>query len=172
MLIAYDGKAPQVDPSAIIQSSAQLVGDVRVGCQSSVWFNVVIRADVHFIRIGERTNVQDNSTIHVTTGRWPTIIGSDVTVGHGVILHGCTVGDRCLIGIGAIVLDGCEIGNDCLVGAGSLLTPGTSVPPGHLALGSPAKVVRSLRDDEIANVRRSALTYVAHAEHYRSLGIV
>ena len=171
MLITYDGKAPQVDPSAVIQSSAQLIGDIRIGRQSSIWFNVVIRADVHFVRIGERTNIQDNSTIHVTTGRWPTIIGSDVTVGHSVVLHGCTVGNRCLVGIGALVLDGCEIGDDCLVGAGALLTPGTTVAPGHLVLGSPAKIVRPLSAEELAELRRSALAYVEHAQHYRSLGI-
>src|SRR5260221_3864502 len=118
MLITYGDHTPRIDPSAYIQMSAQVIGDVEIGVQSSVWFNVVIRGDVYPIRVGARTNIQDNSTIHVTGGRWSTIIGDEVTVGHGVILHGCRIADRCLIGIGAIVLDGAEIEADCLIAAG------------------------------------------------------
>ncbi len=168
MLIAYRGHSPRTDPTAYIQESARLIGDVTIAAQSSVWFNVVIRADVHPVRIGARTNIQDNSTVHVTGGRWATIIGDDVTVGHAVVLHGCRVGNRCLIGIGAIVLDGVEIADDCLIAAGSLLTPGTTVPPQHLVMGSPAKVVRALRPDELAHLRESALNYVAHAASYQA----
>lgn len=172
MLIAYNGVAPIVDPTAYVHSSAQVIGDVHLGPQASLWFNVVARGDVHHIRIGARTNIQDQSTVHVTSQRWPTIIGADVTVGHGVVLHGCTVGDHCLIGIGAIVLDGCEIGDQCLVGAGSLLTPGTTIPPGQLVLGSPAKAVRPLRDHEILELHGSAAHYVVYAESYRRQGIL
>ena len=171
MLITYNGATPQVDPTAYVQKSAQLIGDVTIGAQSSVWFNVVIRGDVHFIRIGARTNIQDNSTVHVTAGRWPTVIGDDVTVGHGVIVHGCRVGDRCLIGMGAIVMDGVEIGDDCLVAAGSLVTPGTTIPPGQLLRGSPAKVSRPLRSEELAQLRQSAANYAAHAASYLTQGI-
>jgi carbonic anhydrase/acetyltransferase-like protein (isoleucine patch superfamily) len=167
MLISLDGVAPRVDPSAYVQSTARVIGDVEIGAESSVWFHTVVRGDVHNIRIGARSNVQDNSTVHVTSGRFPTLIGDDVTIGHGVILHGCTIGDRCLIGIGAIVLDRCEIGPEAMVGAGALLAPGTVVPAGMLALGNPAKVVRPLRDAERAHLIASARNYVANAARYR-----
>ena len=171
MLLAYHGCMPQIDPSAYIQDSAQIIGDVHVGAQSSIWFNVVVRGDVHHIRIGARTNIQDNSTLHVTRGRWPTQVGDEVTVGHAVILHGCRVGNRCLIGMGAIVMDGAEIGDDCLVAAGSLVTPGTKIAPGHLVVGHPAGATRPLRPDELAYLRQSAANYVAHAAGYREQGI-
>jgi len=171
MLITYNGTTPQVDPTAYVQQSAQIIGDVVIGAQSSVWFNVVIRGDVHFIRIGARTNIQDHSTLHVTTGTWPTLVGDDVTVGHGVILHGCRVGHRCLLGMGAIIMDGAEIGDDCLVAAGALVTPGTKIPSGHLVLGSPAQVSRPLRSDELARLQQSAANYAAHADRYRAQGI-
>lgn len=171
MIVAYEGIAPRVAAGAWVHGSAQVIGDVHLEEQVSLWFNVVVRGDVNYIRIGARTNIQDQSTVHVTRERWPTIVGADVTVGHGVILHGCTIADRCLIGIGAIVLDGCEVGEACLVGAGSLLTPGTKIPPGHLVLGRPAKVVRPLTAAEIAELSESAAHYVAYAESYRRQGI-
>jgi carbonic anhydrase/acetyltransferase-like protein (isoleucine patch superfamily) len=171
MLIAYAGRLPQVDSSAYVQQSAQVIGDVVIGPQSSVWFNVVIRGDVHHIRIGARTNIQDNTTVHVTGGRWPTLVGDDVTVAHAVIVHGCRVGNRCLIGMGAIVMDGAEIGDDCLVAAGSLVTSGTQIPPGQLVMGRPAAVARPLRPEEIARLKESAQHYVAHAASYRAQGI-
>jgi carbonic anhydrase/acetyltransferase-like protein (isoleucine patch superfamily) len=172
MLIRNNGIMPQVDPTAYVHSSAQLIGDVHVAAQSSVWFNAVIRGDVFHVRIGVRTNVQDNTTVHVTTNRWPAVIGDDVTVGHNVVLHGCRIGDRCLIGIGAIVLDGSEIGDECIVGAGALVTPGTKVEPGWLVLGSPAKPVRRLDAAEMQHLVRSARNYVVNAERYRAQGIL
>jgi carbonic anhydrase/acetyltransferase-like protein (isoleucine patch superfamily) len=172
MLLPFNNIAPQVDLTAYVQSSARVIGDVHLGADASVWFNVVIRADVHHVRIGCRTNVQDNSTIHVTRGRWPTIVGEDVTIGHGVILHGCTIGNRCLIGIGAIVLDGCEVGDECLIGAGALLTPGTKIAAGHLVLGSPAKAARRLKAVEREHIRQSAQNYVERAGQYRVHGIL
>jgi len=172
MIVSFDGKMPEIHPTAYVHSSAQIVGDVHLGSQSSVWFNSVIRGDVHEVRIGARTNIQDNATLHVTRARWPTIVGTEVTIAHGVTLHGCTVGDRCLIGIGAIVLDGVELGEDCMIGAGALVTPGTRVPAGHLALGSPARIVRPLTDSELERIRSSAANYVGYAERYRSQGIV
>jgi gamma-carbonic anhydrase len=171
MLVTYRDRVPQVDPSAYVQQSAQVIGDVVIGAHSSVWFNVVIRADVHRVRIGMRSNVQDNATLHVTGGRWPTVLGDEVTVGHAVILHGCQIGDRCLIGMGAIVMDGVQLGADCMVAAGSLVAPGAVVPAGQLVLGSPAKVVRPLRAEELAHLRQSAQNYVDYAASYRAQGI-
>jgi len=172
MLITANGATPQVDSSAYVHSSAQVIGDVVIGAESSLWFNVVVRGDVHRVSIGARTNLQDAVIVHVTRDRWPTVVGDDVTVAHGVILHGCAVRERCLIGIGAIVLDGAVIEPDCLVAAGSLVTPGTKIPAGQLAMGRPAKVVRPLRDDELAHLRRSAANYVEYAASYRAQGIV
>jgi len=171
MIITFDGKTPNIDPTAVVHASAQIIGDVHLGSECSVWFNSVVRGDVHRVRIGARTNIQDNATVHVTSGRWPTQVGDEVTVAHGVILHGCTIGNRCLIGIGAIVLDGAEIGDECMIGAGALVTPGTKAPPGHLLLGSPARVVRPLRAEERENVRVSAEKYKRYAEQYRAQGI-
>jgi len=171
MIVPFDEKLPQIDPTAYIHDSAQIIGAVEIAAQSSIWPNTVIRADVNYIRIGSRTNIQDNSTIHVTEGLWPTIIGDEVTVGHGVILHGCTVGNRCLVGIGAILLDGCEIGEECVIGAGSLVTPRTKLPPRHLVFGSPARVVRPLEGKDVEQLREAAARYVVHADQYRSQGI-
>lgn len=161
---------PKVDDSAFVADNATVIGDVEIGAQSSVWFGAVVRGDVNRIRIGARTNVQDLSVVHVTTGTHPTSIGDDVTVGHQVTLHGCTVKDRCLIGIGSVVLDGAEIGPDAMVGAGSLVPPGMVVPPGTLALGSPAQVKRPLRPEEIARLRESAASYAELAGRYRTGG--
>jgi carbonic anhydrase/acetyltransferase-like protein (isoleucine patch superfamily) len=171
MLIALDELAPAVDPTAYVQASAHVIGDVRIGAHSSVWFQAVLRGDVHPIRIGARTNIQDHATVHVTRDRHPTLVGDDVTVGHNAVLHGCTIGSSCLIGIGAIVLDRCVIGDGCLIGAGALLTPGTTVAPGHLVLGSPARVVRPITDAEREHLRQSAANYVANAARYRAAGI-
>jgi carbonic anhydrase/acetyltransferase-like protein (isoleucine patch superfamily) len=171
MLIALDELTPRLDPTVYVHSSAHVIGDVHIGAHSSVWFHAVLRGDVERIRIGARTNIQDNATVHVTRGRHPTLIGDDVTVGHNAVLHGCTVGDRCLIGIGAVVLDRCVIADDCLIGAGALLTPGTNVPAGQLVLGNPARVVRPLTDAERDSLRTSAAGYVANAERYRRAGI-
>jgi len=171
MRIPFDGTIPQIDPTAYVQASAQVIGDVTIGAHSSLWFNVVVRGDVHHVRIGARTNIQDNSTVHVTQDRFATIIGADVTAGHNVVLHGCTIGDRCLIGIGAIILDGVEIGDECLIGAGALLTPGSRFNSRQLVLGRPAKAIRPLRSDEIAQLKQSALNYVERARQYRAQGI-
>ena len=172
MLIALEGLTPQLAPTAYVHSSAHVIGDVHIGAHSSVWFHAVLRADVERIRIGARTNIQDNATVQVTRGRHPTLGGDDVTVGHNAVLHGCTVGDRCLIGIGAVVLDRCVIADDCLIGAGALLTPGTSVPAGQLVFGNPARVVRPLTDAERDSLRAQAAGYVANAARYLRAGVV
>ncbi len=162
----FGGKAPRLHDSAFVAETAVVIGEVELGAQSSVWFGSVLRGDIHFIRIGARTNVQDHCVIPVTGGTHPTVVGDEVTLGHRVILHGCTVQDRCLIGMGSIVLDGAVIGEDSLVGAGSLVPPGMVVPPRKLALGAPARVKRDLTAEEIASLRASAQGYVDRARHY------
>ena len=166
MLKPYKGKMPKLGEGVFVEESAQVIGDVEIGAFSSVWFNAVVRGDVHHIRIGDRTNVQDNCTLHVTKDTYPLIIGSDITIGHNVILHGCTVKDRCLIGMGAIILDNAEIGEDCIVGAGALVTEGMKVPPGSLVLGIPAKVVRAVKPEEKARILRSAQNYIEYSRNY------
>jgi gamma-carbonic anhydrase len=171
VILRHHGVTPEIAESALVHSSAHVIGDVQVGADSSVWFHAVIRGDVERVRIGRRSNVQDHTTIHVTHDRWPTIVGDGVTIGHRVVLHGCTIGDGALVGIGAIVLDGAEVGREALVGAGALVTPGTKLPPRTLALGSPARPVRDLRPEELAHLRDSAERYVAWAKGYRDQGL-
>ena len=162
----FGGKTPALHDTAFAAEGAVVVGDVAVGEQSSLWFGAIVRGDVNFVRIGARTNVQDHSVLHVTSHTHPTVLGDDVTIGHRVTLHGCTIRDRCLIGIGAIVLDGAVVGEETLVGAGAVVPPGMVVPPRTLALGSPAKVKRELTAEEIAFFRTSAQNYVRYAQQY------
>jgi len=166
MLRTFRGILPTVDPSAYLDQSAQVIGDVHIGPESSVWMNVVIRGDVNAIRIGARTNVQDGTVVHVQAGTHPTTIGDEVTIGHGAIVHGCTVEDRCLIGMGAILLNGVSVGTESIVAAGSLLPENFQVPPRSLVMGSPATVRRSLVDAEVGRIRRFAENYVAYRLDY------
>ncbi|HET7909455.1 MAG TPA: gamma carbonic anhydrase family protein [Nitrospira sp.] len=166
MIRTFQGHAPTIPQSCFIEETAVVIGDVGMGEQCSVWFHTVIRGDVHSIRIGHRTNIQDLCMLHVTHDTHPLIIGSDVTVGHHVVLHGCTIKDRVLIGMGAIIMDGAEIGEDSVVGAGALVTERTLVPPKSLVLGSPAKVRRPLTDKELSWIRESAANYVKYAGQY------
>lgn len=165
-LYNYQNFAPQIDSSVFIAAGAHVIGNVAIGAESSLWFNSVIRGDVNWIRIGERTNIQDLSMVHVDSAGWPTQIGDDVTVGHRVILHGCEIGHRVLIGMGAIVMNGVKIGEDAIIGAGALVTEGTVIPPKTLALGSPCKVKRELSDKEIQMIKLSALHYAELAQSY------
>jgi carbonic anhydrase/acetyltransferase-like protein (isoleucine patch superfamily) len=167
VILAYDGTSPRLAPTAWVAPGAVVVGDVELGEGSSIWFQSVVRGDVNRIRIGARTNIQDHSTVHVTGGTHPTIVGDDVTVGHRVVLHGCMVKDRCLVGIGAIVLDGAVIEEEAMVGAGALVPPGMVVPSGKLVLGAPARVKRDLTAEERAFFRSSAARYAAYAAKYR-----
>ena len=162
----FDGHVPEIDPRAFIAPSADVIGDVVVGPQSSIWFGTVLRGDTEPIRIGARTSIQDNSVLHTTGGWAPTVVGDDCTVGHAVILHGCTVGSRVLVGMGAVILDGATIHDDVLIGAGSLITSNTEIPSGVLAFGRPAKVVRPLTDRERESIAQSARTYVEHTAQY------
>ncbi|MDO8426605.1 MAG: gamma carbonic anhydrase family protein [Deltaproteobacteria bacterium] len=166
MLLPYKGIWPKLHETVYVEDSAKIIGDVEIGELSSIWFNAVVRGDVHYIRIGRRTNVQDNSTLHVTKDTYPLIIGDDVTIGHNVVLHGCTVKDRCLIGMGAIILDNAEVGEDSIIGAGALVTEGMKVPPKSLVLGLPGKAVRALSPDEVARILRSAENYIGYAKNY------
>lgn len=161
-----DGAVPKISDSAWVADSAQVIGNVVLADDANVWFGVVIRGDNETIRIGRRTNIQDNSVLHSDTGV-PLTLGDDVTVGHQVMLHGCTVGDGSLIGIGAVVLNGAKIGKGCLVGAGSLVTEGKEFPDGSMIMGSPAKVVRQLTPEQLEGLRLSAQHYVNNARRYR-----
>jgi carbonic anhydrase/acetyltransferase-like protein (isoleucine patch superfamily) len=166
MLRPFKSVRPVVDPSAYVDESAQVVGDVEIGAESSVWMNVVIRGDVHQIRIGRRTNVQDLTMVHVMRGTHPTAIGDEVTIGHSVVVHGCTIEDRCLIGMGAILLNGCHIGRESIVAAGTLVPEGVTIPPGSLVMGMPGHVHRVLTDLERKDIVRYADNYVAYRLDY------
>ena len=161
-----DGVAPRIADTAWVADSAQVMGNVELGEQSSVWFGTVIRGDTEIIRIGARSNIQDASVLHADIGK-PLTIGQDVTVGHKVMLHGRTIGDGSLIGIGAVVLNGAKIGKGCLVGAGSLVTEGKEFPDGSMIMGSPAKVVRQLSQEQVTGLRLGAQGYVGNAKRFR-----
>jgi len=169
MIRAYKDKKPQFDDTVFIEDSAQVIGDVRIGQHSSIWFNTTVRGDVYYIRIGSYTNIQDNSVVHVTKETYPTILEDYVTVGHSVTLHGCHIKSNNLIGIGSIVLDDVLIEENCVIAAGALIAPGTKVPPRSLMMGIPAKRVRELRDEEVAKIRQYALNYFEYKETYKKL---
>ncbi|HSY20894.1 MAG TPA: gamma carbonic anhydrase family protein [Polyangiaceae bacterium] len=157
---------PLLASSVFVAESAAVIGDVHVGDDSSIWFGAVVRGDYFPIRIGARTNVQDNAVLHITSGRAATTVGDDVTVGHGAILHGCTVGSSCLVGMASVILDGAVVGEQSFIAAGSLVAPGTVIPPRSFALGRPAKVLRSVRDDELVLIQTSAHNYVGYAQAF------
>jgi carbonic anhydrase/acetyltransferase-like protein (isoleucine patch superfamily) len=169
MIRAFQDKAPQIDTTAFVEDSAQIIGDVWIGPHSSVWFNTTIRGDVYHIRIGSCSNVQDNSVLHVTRGTYPTILEDYVTVGHSVTLHGCHIRSNNLIGIGSVILDDVLIEENCIIGAGAVVTPGTKVPPRSLMMGVPAKRVRDLTDQEVARIRHHADNYLEYKETYRKI---
>jgi carbonic anhydrase/acetyltransferase-like protein (isoleucine patch superfamily) len=166
-LYKLDGVAPDVAETAWVADSAQVMGAVSLGPDASVWFGTVIRGDTEHIAVGAGSNIQDASVLHADVG-YPLTIGERVTVGHQVMLHGCTIGDESLIGIGAVVLNGATIGKHCLVGAGALVTEGKSFPDGSMIIGSPAKVVRQLTPEQIDGLRRSAQHYIDNARRYRN----
>lgn len=156
----------KIAPSAFVAPGVQIVGDVQVGEDSSIWHNAVLRGDVNYIRVGARTNIQDLSLVHVSHETYPTIIGSDVTIGHSVIVHACTIGNFVLVGMGSIIMDGAEIGDYVIIGAGSLVTQKTKIPSGSKAFGRPAKVVGQLTEEEREHLRWSAGHYVALSKTY------
>lgn len=166
MIRTFQGIKPTIPDSCFVEDTAVVIGDVVMGEDCSVWFNAVIRGDVNHIRIGNRTNVQDLCMLHVTHDTHPLIIGNEVTIGHSVVLHGCTIKDRVLVGMGAIVMDGAVIGEDSVVGAGALVVEGTVVPPKSVILGSPGRVRRGVSDAELAWIKESAANYVKYASQY------
>ncbi len=166
MLRPYRGRLPNVHPTAYVDISAQVIGDVEIGADSSIWMNTVVRGDVNVIRIGRRSNVQDGTIVHVMHGTHPTHIGDEVTIGHAAIVHGCTIGDRVLIGMGATLLNGATVGEDSIVAAGTLLVEGMVVPPRSLVMGSPGKVRRELTDAEVAEILEYAARYVRYKADY------
>jgi len=166
MIRPFRAILPRVHPTAYVDESAQVIGDVEIGEESSVWMNAVVRGDVHWIRIGRRSNIQDGSVVHVMNRTHPTTIGNNVTVGHAVVLHGCTIDDQCLIGMGAILLNGAHIGGGSIVAAGSLVLEEMKIPARSLVMGSPAKVRRPLTDDEVASVQAYADRYVGYRLDY------
>jgi len=166
----FRGKTPQLGAGVFVAENAAVIGDVVLGENASVWYGTQVRGDVMPIRIGARTNLQDNTVVHVTSDFSGTEIGSDCTIGHNAIVHACTVEDFCLIGMGSIILDGARIGTGSLVGAGALVTPGTIIPPGSLVLGSPAKVKRPLDDKEREQIRYGVAHYVDLAAAYLAGG--
>ena len=169
-IIPFEGISPRIHPSVFIAPGARIIGDVEIGEGSSVWFNVVIRGDVHFIRIGRRTNIQDLTMCHVTHKRHSLVIGDDVTVGHSAVLHGATIHDRVLVGMGAKVLDRAVVGSNALIAAGAVVREGFAVPEGTLVAGVPAKIIRDLTDEERAHVAQGALNYESYVGRYRDGG--
>jgi len=167
LIITLEGLTPKIHASCFIAASADIIGNVEIGEHSSVWFQTVLRGDILPIKIGARTNIQDQSVLHTTPGGTPTIVGDDVTVGHRVILHGVHIKDRILIGMGSTILDNVVVGEDSLIGAGSLVTKGTIIPPKSLVMGSPAKIIRSLKPEEIEMIRKSAEGYVNNSRRYK-----
>ena len=176
-LIDFGGKSPSVDPTAFVAPGAQLIGDIEIGPEASIWYNCVLRGDVNRIRIGARTNIQDGSVLHVDSpkpgdpGGHATIIGKEVLIGHLAMVHGCILHDRAFVGLGSIVMDGCEIESDAMLAAGAMLTPGKRIPSGQLWAGRPAKYVRDLSADDLRGMRLGVAHYVelakAHAEALR-----
>ena len=167
MLRPYRGVSPKIAASAYVDASAQVIGDVTLGERSSIWPNVTARGDVHYIRIGDDTNIQDNSVLHCDAGLFPLEIGHRVTVGHLAMLHGCTIEDDCLIGIGAVVLNGARIGRGSVIAAGAVVPEGMQVPPESMVMGVPAKVKRPLTAEERARFSQNAMHYVEAARIYK-----
>jgi carbonic anhydrase/acetyltransferase-like protein (isoleucine patch superfamily) len=171
-ILAYEGKAPRIDPAAFVAPGARLIGDIEIGPEASIWYNCVLRGDVNAIRIGARTNIQDGTVVHVDSPHpgheagFPTIIGEEVLIGHLAMVHGCILHDRAFVGLGAIVMDGCEIAGDAMLAAGAMLTPGKRIPAGQLWAGRPAKYVRDLSEADIAGMRAGVAYYVALARRH------
>lgn len=169
MIYQFLNRSPRFDDSVFVAPSADLIGDVSIGADSSVWFNTTIRGDVNWIEIGERSNIQDNASIHVMNQTGPTKIGDDVTIGHNAMVHGCTIHDRVLIGIHATILDEAVIESDVIVAAGTLVPPGKTLKSGMMYMGSPAKAVRELTKEQIRSIKESAANYVKYQRTYRKV---
>ena len=171
MIRPHRGRLPRIPPTVFVDASAQVIGEVEIGEESSVWMCAVIRGDVNWIRIGRRSNVQDGTIVHVMTKTHPTVIGDNVTIGHAAIVHGCTIEDQCLIGMGAILLNGAHVGTGSIIAAGTLLVEGMKVPPRSLVMGSPGKVKRTLTDAEVLDVQAYADRYVKYRLDYMTVDV-
>lgn len=169
MIKKFRGKSPIIPDSCYISESVDLIGDVTLGENASLWFGAVVRGDMHFITIGNRSNIQDNSVIHVTTDVSPTRIGDEVTVGHNAIIHGATIEDRCLIGMGTIIMDDAVIGEGSIVGAGAVVPPNMIIPPRSLVVGLPAKIVRQTSDEELEMIIERAQHYIDFSQEYKKI---
>lgn len=169
VIMPWKGKWPKIDPTAFIAPGAVVIGDVEIGPEANIWFGVVIRGDVHEIRIGARTNVQDGTVVHATQFRAGTYIGSDVTIGHGAILHACVLKDRCFVGMGATILDEAMVETNAMVAAGALISPRKIVPSGELWAGNPAQKLRDMKPSEVDNIAGSAVRYTGFAAEYREM---
>ncbi len=162
------GVRPRLARDVYVADGARVIGDVLLGDEASVWFGAVLRGDYMPIRIGARTNIQDNAVVHITSDASATHVGDDVTVGHSAIIHGCTIGNRCLVGMGSTVLDGAVVGDDSFIAAGSLVTPGTIIPAHSFVMGRPAKVARAVNDRDLSGIREAASRYVQYAREFRT----
>ena len=167
VILPFKDKNPQISETSYIADNSAVTGDVVIGENTNIWFGVTIRADVNYVRIGKNTNIQDNSVCHVNTNKFPLIIGDDVTIGHGAILHGCTLQDKAFVGMGATVMDGAIIESDAMVAAGALVSPGIVVKTGELWSGVPAKFMRNMTEEETAYIKWSAPHYVELGKEYR-----
>lgn len=167
-LIPFENHFPQVSKTAWVAPTAVIIGDVTIGEHSSIWFGTVLRGDMHSIRVGSSTNLQDMVVVHVTYEKHPTHIGSFVTVGHRAIIHGCHIEDGCLIGMGAIIMDGVSIGEESLIAAGTLIPPGKVIPPRSLVMGTPSRVIRTLDTEEIDSIRRNGNLYIDFMKRYQA----
>jgi len=167
MVIEFNGKYPKVDPAAFIVENAMIIGDVEIGPGTNIWFQSIVRGDTNYIRIGSRCNIQDACVLHVGKDHHPVVLEDNVVLGHRVVAHGCRIGRGALISIGAVVLDGAEVGEESIVGAGSVVSPGSVIPPRTLAMGTPARVVRTLEDRDIQKIRGIAEEYLELMELYK-----
>ncbi|TGL58027.1 gamma carbonic anhydrase family protein [Leptospira ognonensis] len=172
MIYTFQGKTPVIAPSAWVAPSADILGDVTIGEDSSIWFQCVLRGDVNFIKIGKHVNIQDMTLVHVSRNLYPVIIGDYVSIGHHATIHACTLKDHSFVGMGATVMDDVELGEWSFVGAGSLVPPGKKIPPGVLLMGSPAKIIRDITEKDREIITRTAENYVKYKENYRAEGIV
>ena len=165
-ILPYKGVMPQFGERCFLASGACAIGDLVVGDDVSIWFNTVVRADCHYIRIGDRVNIQDNTTVHVTNGRFPTVLADEVSIGHGAVVHGCSIGKRTLVGMGAVVMDDVKVGENCLIAAGALLTPGKEFGDNGVIMGSPARRVRDISEEELKMVVGTHVNYMEYKKGY------
>jgi len=171
MILSFREKFPRLDPSVFVAASSDIIGDVEIAAGGSVWFGAIVRGDFNIIRIGERTSIQDNCVCHVDKTRSPLLIGNEVTVGHRAVLHGCSIGNLCLIGMGAVILDDVKIGEGCIIGAGSVVAPGTEVKDRTLMVGVPARPTREITDDDLKIIKAGVEEYYELSREYLALSV-